>query len=105
MQVAAELFDEIMVAPHLDDGLKRGKWRNMLHFDPLWEDPQGYSYWKTMLQPILEAANEVLDGSKTFWFAVEGRWQCVRRTAVRVQCVVQDPCANMKSSELGCCLC
>jgi hypothetical protein len=36
-QVASQLFDEIMVAPHLDDGLKRGKWRNMLHFDPLWK--------------------------------------------------------------------
>jgi hypothetical protein len=71
-KVAAELFDEIMVAPHLDEGLKRGKWRNMLHFDPLWEDPNGNSYWSIMLKPILDAANEVLPAGKTFWFGVEG---------------------------------
>jgi hypothetical protein len=63
-----------MVAPHLDDGLKRGKWRNMFHFDPLWKDPNGYSYWDIMLKPILDAANEVLPAGKTFWFGVEGEF-------------------------------
>lgn len=73
LSVAAELFDEIMVAPHLDDGLKRGKWRNMLHFDPWWKDVNGNSYWEIMLRPILDAANSLqLPASKTFWFAVEG---------------------------------
>jgi len=72
LKVAAELFDEIMVAPHLDEGLKRGKWRNMLHFDPLWQDPNGNSYWSIMLQPILDAANEVVPAGKKFWFGVEG---------------------------------
>lgn len=71
-KVAASLFDEILIAPHLDEGLKRGKWRNMLHFDPLWKDPNGYSYWDIMLNPILDAANEVLPAGKTFLFAVEG---------------------------------
>lgn len=76
IKVAAELFDEIMVAPHLDEGLKRGKWRNMLHFDPLWQDPNGNSYWSIMLKPILDAANEVVPAGKTFWFGVEGESNC-----------------------------
>eukprot|EP00879_Flechtneria_rotunda_P020258 GHRR01021306.1.p1 GENE.GHRR01021306.1~~GHRR01021306.1.p1 ORF type:complete len:226 (+),score=34.23 GHRR01021306.1:610-1287(+) len=73
LKVAASLFDEILFAPHLDDGLKRGKWRNMLHNDPLWKDPNGYSFWDIMHKPILDAANAVLPAGKTFWFAVEGR--------------------------------
>lgn len=73
-----------MVAPHLDDGLKRGKWRNMLHFDPLWKDPNGYSYWDIMLQPILEAANEAVPAGKTFWYAVEGEARERRRAVALV---------------------
>ncbi|KAF6262006.1 hypothetical protein COO60DRAFT_1625174 [Scenedesmus sp. NREL 46B-D3] len=71
-KVAASLFDEVLIAPHLDEGLKRGKWRNMLHFDPLWKDPNGYSYWDIMLKPILDAANEAFPAGKTFLFGVEG---------------------------------
>eukprot|EP00878_Enallax_costatus_P023723 GHUV01025260.1.p1 GENE.GHUV01025260.1~~GHUV01025260.1.p1 ORF type:complete len:363 (+),score=80.93 GHUV01025260.1:1282-2370(+) len=71
-KVAVDLFDEILVAPHLDEGLKRGKWRNFLHNDPLWKDPYGYSFWSIMHQPILAAANAAMKPGKTFWFAVEG---------------------------------
>lgn len=74
LKVAAELFDDIMVAPHLDEGLKVGKWRNFLHNDPFWKDPHGYSFWDIMQKPILDAANDALAGTsgKTFWFGVEG---------------------------------
>jgi hypothetical protein len=33
-----------------------------------------HSYWKIMLKPILDAANE-LPAGKTFWFGVEGEFQ------------------------------
>lgn len=72
LKVAVSLFDEIMVAPHLDEGLKRGKWRNFLHNDPLWEDPNGFSFYEIMHKQILEAANAAMTPGKTFWFAVEG---------------------------------
>jgi hypothetical protein len=35
---AHDLFDEVLVTPHLDDGTKTGGWRNMLLFDPLQKD-------------------------------------------------------------------
>lgn len=63
-----------MVAPHLDEGLKRGKWRNMLHNDPFWKDPNGYSFWDIMQKPILDAANEAIPAGKKFWFGVEGEY-------------------------------
>lgn len=40
---AFEHFDELLLAPHLDDGLKRGHWRNLLHFDPLKKDAHGFT--------------------------------------------------------------
>lgn len=72
LKVAVELFDEFLIAPHLDDGLKRFKWRNFLHNDPLWEDPYGYSFYKIMHEPILDAANAAMKPGKTFWFGMEG---------------------------------
>lgn len=41
---ALQLFDEVLIAPHLDpigDTSKRPKWRNMLRFDPLEKDANG----------------------------------------------------------------
>lgn len=82
LRVAVELFDEILIAPHLDDGLKRGKWRNFLHNDPLWKDPHGYSFYDIMHKPILDAANAVMKPGKIFWFGVEGEWGLVCRVTV-----------------------
>jgi len=42
LKSAFEQFDEVLIAPHLDDGLKRGHWRNLLHYDPLKKDIYGY---------------------------------------------------------------
>jgi hypothetical protein len=41
LKEAFELFDEVLISPHLDDGLKRGHWRNLLHYDPLKKDRYG----------------------------------------------------------------
>jgi hypothetical protein len=38
---------QVLIAPHLDplgDTSKRPKWRNMLRFDPLGKDSNGYRY-------------------------------------------------------------
>lgn len=74
--VAAQLFDEVLIAPHLDPVVttKRTKWRNFLLFDPLWKDKHGYSYYDLMLQPILDAANTAFASQrgKTFSFAMGG---------------------------------
>jgi hypothetical protein len=45
LSLAVQLFDEVLVAPHLDPvagSSKRGKWRNMLRFDPLQKDQHGF---------------------------------------------------------------
>jgi hypothetical protein len=42
-----QLFDEVLIAPHLDPvagSSKRGKWRNMLRFNPLQKDEYGYRW-------------------------------------------------------------
>ena len=42
---ALQLFDEVLIAPHLDplgDTSLRPKWRNMLRFDPLKKDNEGF---------------------------------------------------------------
>lgn len=35
---AHDMFDEVLISPHLDDGTKTMHWRNMLWFDPLVKD-------------------------------------------------------------------
>ncbi|KAI8463010.1 MAG: hypothetical protein J3K34DRAFT_159403 [Monoraphidium minutum] len=56
LQEAAKLFEEVVISPHLDDGSKTGHWRNRLLFDPIKKDRYGYSYWDTMLGPLLAGA-------------------------------------------------
>ena len=38
LQKAHDMFDEVLVSPHLDDGTKTMHWRNTLMFDPLQKD-------------------------------------------------------------------
>ncbi len=38
LQKAHDMFDEVLISPHLDDGTKTMHWRNMLWFDPLEKD-------------------------------------------------------------------
>lgn len=38
IQKAHDMFDEVLISPHLDDGTKTMHWRNMLWFDPLVKD-------------------------------------------------------------------
>uniref|UniRef100_A0A383VDD3 Glycoside hydrolase family 42 N-terminal domain-containing protein n=1 Tax=Tetradesmus obliquus TaxID=3088 RepID=A0A383VDD3_TETOB len=77
LSLAVQLYEEVLIAPHLDlvaGSSKRGKWRNMLRFDPLQKDRHGNSYWEIMLQPLLQAANDAFNSSKgkTLHFAMGG---------------------------------
>ena len=38
LSTAFDLFDNVLLSPHLDDGTKTGHWRNMLMFDPFKKD-------------------------------------------------------------------
>lgn len=70
---AHDLFDEVLISPHLDDATNSMHWRNTLTFDPLKKDRYGYSYFDTMINPILKAVKEVYKTSaKTFTFALVG---------------------------------
>ncbi|GBF92700.1 hypothetical protein Rsub_05069 [Raphidocelis subcapitata] len=73
IQKAHDMFDEVLISPHLDDGTKTMHWRNMLFFDPYTKDKYGYSYWDIMLNPILKAVKEVYTKpGKRFIFGPEG---------------------------------
>ena len=73
LQKAHDLFDEVLVSPHLDDGTKTMHWRNMLMFDPLQKDAHGFTYWDVMLGPIFDAAKVVYTKpGKTLIFGLEG---------------------------------
>eukprot|EP00879_Flechtneria_rotunda_P009575 GHRR01010021.1.p1 GENE.GHRR01010021.1~~GHRR01010021.1.p1 ORF type:complete len:348 (+),score=101.28 GHRR01010021.1:1467-2510(+) len=77
LSLAVQLYDEVLVTPHLDAAAGSRispKWRNMLRFDPIAKDQYGYSYWDTMLLPITEAANAAFAGTtgKRFQFAMQG---------------------------------
>lgn len=73
IQKAHDLFDEVLISPHLDDGTKTMHWRNMLWFDPLKKDRNGFNYFDIMLNPILKAVKEVYTApGKTFIFGAEG---------------------------------
>lgn len=52
LTAAFDLFDEVLVSPHLDDGTRTGHWRNMLVFDPLAKDAGGFSYDDIMIKPV-----------------------------------------------------
>lgn len=57
LRVAAQLFDTVLVAPHLDPAagsMARPKWRNMLRFDPLVKDKHGFRCaWPACLHALL----------------------------------------------------
>jgi hypothetical protein len=73
IQKAHDMFDEVLMSPHLDDGTKTMHWRNMLWFDPLEKDSKGFTYWDIMLNPILEAVKAVYTKpGKSFIFGPEG---------------------------------
>eukprot|EP00877_Chromochloris_zofingiensis_P008388 jgi/Chrzof1/3802/Cz13g09110.t1 len=73
LKEAYDLGFNVLISPHLDDGTKKGWWRQMLLFDPLKKDTYGYSYWDIMLQPILKSVNAVFkDPKRTVWFGLEG---------------------------------
>ena len=69
---AIELFDEVLITPHLDDGTGTMHWRNMLWMDPLLKDKYGFSYWDTMVKPLLDAVNEHGVAGKKVWFSPQG---------------------------------
>ncbi|KAI8470137.1 MAG: hypothetical protein J3K34DRAFT_459022 [Monoraphidium minutum] len=75
---AFDLFDEVLVSPHLDDGTRTGHWRNLLIFDPLEKDAYGFSYDDIMIRPITRAARAALSKArpgaapKTLWFGMQG---------------------------------
>jgi hypothetical protein len=73
IQKAHDMFDEVLMSPHLDDASKTMHWRNTLWFDPLAKDSKGFTYWDVMLNPILEAVKAVYTKpGKTFTFGLQG---------------------------------
>lgn len=73
MLQAHDLFDEVLIAPHLDDGTKTGHWRNMLLMDPEKKDKYGFSYVDIMIKPILSAVKAVYNTpGKRFLFGMQG---------------------------------
>ncbi|KIZ04437.1 hypothetical protein MNEG_3525 [Monoraphidium neglectum] len=70
---AHDMFDTVLISPHLDDGTKTMHWRNMLWFDPLKKDKNGFNYFDIMLSPILKAVKaSYTQAGKTFIFGAEG---------------------------------
>lgn len=75
LQEAHDLFDDVLISPHLDDGTLSGHWRNMLVMDPLQKDRNGFSYYDIMIKPIAEAARAVYapgNPKKTLYFGLQG---------------------------------
>ncbi|KAI8472826.1 MAG: hypothetical protein J3K34DRAFT_519379 [Monoraphidium minutum] len=73
LQKAHDMFDEVLISPHLDDGTKTMHWRNMLWFDPLVKDKHGFNYVDIMLGPIFKAVKAVYTKpGKTIIFGPEG---------------------------------
>jgi hypothetical protein len=56
---AHDLFDDVLITPHLDDATKTMQWRNFLRYDPLERDARGVTYWDAMLGPILRGIQAV----------------------------------------------
>lgn len=74
LQEAHDLFDDVLLSPHLDDGTLSGHWRNMMIMDPLAKDRNGVTYYDIMLKPIADAAKAVYkkgDGKRLF-FGLQG---------------------------------
>ncbi|CAL8461829.1 g1360 [Coccomyxa elongata] len=61
----------IAVAPHLDDGLGYGGWRNGLLFDPM-KKYGNYSYTDIMLNPLADALAQSATSSTKIYFAMQG---------------------------------
>nr|QOL01152.1 putative extracellular protein CSOL_075 [Pseudococcomyxa simplex] len=61
----------IAVAPHLDDGLGYGGWRNGLLFDPA-KKYGNYSYADIMLNPLADALAQVATSSTRIYLAMQG---------------------------------
>jgi hypothetical protein len=59
-----EGFTTIKITPHLDDGLGKGGWRNVLRLNPV-QKLEGYSYNDIMLRPLLRALNESIVQTNT----------------------------------------
>jgi hypothetical protein len=74
LQEAHDMFDDVLISPHLDDGTLSGHWRNMLIMDPLQKDRNGVSYYDIMLKPISDAARAVYKKSdaKRLFFGLQG---------------------------------
>ena len=73
LQEAYDMGFNVLVSPHIDDGSRKGYWRNFFRFDPLAKDAANNSYYDIMLQPIVTAAKNVLkDRSRTFWLGLQG---------------------------------
>ena len=68
---AVEKGLSISIAPHLDDGLGLGGWRNGLVFDPL-ARYGSFSYAEFMLYPLADALNAAIGPNTKVSFALQG---------------------------------
>jgi hypothetical protein len=62
----------IAIVPHLDNVYDNTIWRNEFPFDPLKTPKQSLNYYDSLLEPIVNAIDEVVPKETTVDFALEG---------------------------------
>ena len=70
MARAADNGFNIVVHIHLDDGLDKGTWRNVMIFDPI-AKYGGVTYFDTVVKPTAEAAKAANKNGAPIYFAMQ----------------------------------
>lgn len=63
---------KIMITPHLDDGSQMGLWRNKVLFDPLKKYSGEFSYYETVIKPMIDALKDLNQYKLPLEFSMQG---------------------------------
>lgn len=70
MRTAVDNNMNIVVHIHLDDGLDKGTWRNVMIFNPI-QKYGGVTYWDTVVKPTADAVKMANYKGKEVYFAMQ----------------------------------
>lgn len=72
MRLAADNNFNIVVHIHLDDGIDKGTWRNVMIFNPI-QKYGAYNYYDTVVAPTAAAVKAANYRGKPVYFAMQVR--------------------------------
>jgi hypothetical protein len=74
MRVAVDNNFKVVVHIHLDDGIMKGTWRNVMIFNPI-QKLGAFSYYDSVLKPTAEAVKMANYKGGEVYFAMQVRCQ------------------------------